>query len=120
MAELTRRYIVMAMATEGPFDTKDPEAAFVLKPWKDPAAIRALEVYRDHCYPELAEELRAWIKVIASGPVIRGGVGARNERHMATKAGHASEPRAKAHPRPKVKMKVAERTVRKIKRKRRP
>ena len=25
----------------------DPEAAFVLRPWKDPAAFRALEAYRE-------------------------------------------------------------------------
>ncbi len=54
MAELTRRYIVMAMATEAPFDLTDVEGVFVLKPWKDPAALRALETYRDNCYPELA------------------------------------------------------------------
>ena len=42
MPELTRRYIVMTMATEAPFDMQDPEAPFVLKPWKDPAALRAL------------------------------------------------------------------------------
>jgi hypothetical protein len=82
MAELTRRYIVMQMATEGPFDAKDPDASFVLKPWKDPAALKALEAYRDHCYPELAAELSAWIAAIASGAAIRGGVGARNEAHL--------------------------------------
>ena len=85
MPELTRRYIVMAMATDAPFDTSDPEAPFVLKPWKDPAALRALEAYREHCYPELAEELGQWIRAVASGPVVRGGVGARNERHMASR-----------------------------------
>ena len=62
MPELTRRYIVMAMATEAPFDVHDPEAPFVLKPWKDPAALRALEAYRDHCYPELAGDLTGWIQ----------------------------------------------------------
>ncbi|HET9854657.1 MAG TPA: hypothetical protein VFR53_06350 [Methylomirabilota bacterium] len=79
MPELTRRYIVMAMATEGPFDVHDPEAPFVLKPWKDPAALRALEAYRDHCYPELAGDLTGWIQAIRTGARIRGGVGARNE-----------------------------------------
>jgi len=42
MAELTRKYVVMALAAEGPFDLSDPDAPFVLKPWKDPAALRAL------------------------------------------------------------------------------
>jgi len=86
MAELTRRYIVMTMATEGPFDRTDPDTPFVLKPWKDPAALRALEAYRAHCYPELGEELGAWIAAISSGPVVRGGVGAKNEQHMTTRA----------------------------------
>jgi hypothetical protein len=79
MAELTRRYIVMQMATEGPFDLADPDAPFVLKPWKDPAALQALIAYRRHCYAELARELDQWIRAIAAGPKIRGGVGARNE-----------------------------------------
>jgi hypothetical protein len=110
MPELTRRYIVMAMATDGPFDTRDTEAPFVLKPWKDPAALRALEAYRDHCYSELAEELTAWIAEISSGPAIRGGVGARNEQHMAaakSKPGRAGA--ARHRPRPKVKVKAARR-----------
>ena len=79
MAELTRRYIVMQMATEGPFDVADPDAPFVLKPWKDPAALQALIAYRKACYPELAEELGQWIVAIGAGPKIRGGVGSRNE-----------------------------------------
>lgn len=85
MPELTRRYIVMAMATEAPFDVHDPEAPFVLKPWKDPAALRALEAYRDHCYPELAGDLTAWIQAIRSGARIRGGVGARNDAYAGSR-----------------------------------
>ena len=81
MTELTRRYVVMAMATDGPFDTRDPEGAFVLKPWKDPAALHALRAYADHCYAELAKDLAAWIRAIERGPVMRGGVGRRNEAH---------------------------------------
>ena len=131
MAELTRRYIVMAMATEGPFDMKDPDAAFVLKPWKDPAALRALATYRDHCYAELAEELGVWITAIASGPVVRGGVGARNEQRMAAQVKARPTPQvkpqakppvksqAKSQPRPKARMKVAERRAPKSKGKRR-
>ena len=127
MPELTRRYIVMAMATDGPFDLKDPEAPFVLKPWKDPAAVRALAAYRDVCYPALAEELTKWVEAISAGPVIRGGVGVRNEQHMAARAKPSAKavgkprqpPRVKTPPRvkmkapPRVKMKVAEPKVRK-------
>ena len=86
MAELSRRYIVMQMATEGPFDLRDPDVPFVLKPWKDPAALKALEAYRDHCYPELAAEISAWIAAIGGGPAIRGTVGVRNEVHLASRA----------------------------------
>jgi hypothetical protein len=108
MPELTRRYIVMAMASEGPFDAHDPEAPFVLKPWKDPAALRALETYRDHCYPELAEDLTAWIRTISSGAKVLGGVGARNEAHIASR----SRSRAVARPKAKAKAK-AKKNIRK-------
>lgn len=97
MAELTRRYVVMTMAAEAPFDPSDPDAVFVLKPWKDPAALRALAVYRDNCYPELGRDIEAWIRVIAAGPVVRGDVGRRNEPHV--KAAGGSGPRP-ASPRP--------------------
>jgi hypothetical protein len=81
MAELVRKYVVMAVAAPEPFDPSDPDGAFVLKPWKDPAALAALRAYRDHCYPELARELDAWMRAIAAGPVVRGDVGRRNEPH---------------------------------------
>ena len=95
MAELTRRYVVMAMATDGPFDTRDPEGAFVLRPWKDPAALHALRAYADRCYPELARDLAAWIRAIEKGPVVRGDVGRRNEAH-ARAAAPAAKVRAAA------------------------
>ena len=85
MAELTRRYIVMPMSVEGPFDPLDPDASFVLKPWKDPAALAALEAYRASCYPELARDIAAWVAAIRSGPTIRGSVGARNESYLASR-----------------------------------
>ena len=84
MSELTRRYVVMTMATEAPFDPSDPEGVFVLKPWKDPAALRALAAYRQNCYPELGRDLEAWIRMIEAGPVVRGDVGRRNESHVKT------------------------------------
>jgi hypothetical protein len=119
MPELSRRYIVMTMATEGPFDLKDPEAPFVLKPWKDPAAVRALEAYREHCYAELAEELGEWLKVIESGPVIRGGVGTRNERHMSERAQARPKQRPTPRRRARAKLKAAGREVGRKKRKKR-
>jgi hypothetical protein len=79
--ELTRRYVVMRLATDAPFDPADRNAAFVLKPWKDPAALEALVAYRRVCYPELGRDLQAWIEMIGAGPADRGDVGARNEAH---------------------------------------
>ncbi len=112
MAELTRRYIVMQMAAEGPFDLTDPDAAFVLKPWKDPAALWALTVYREHCYPELAQELDQWIKAIMAGPKIRGGVGSRNELMAPARL----KPAPKARPKAKSKAKPAKLKKKKVKR----
>jgi hypothetical protein len=82
MPELTRRYVVMTMAAAAPFDPVDPDAPFVLKPWKDPAALLALKIYRDHCYPELARDLDRWIQAVEAGPTVRGDVGRRNEEHL--------------------------------------
>jgi hypothetical protein len=101
----------MTMATEAPFDLEDPEAPFVLKPWKDPAALRALEAYREHAYPELASDLAAWIQAITSGPTVRGGVGARNEAHLASQP--KARPAAKVRPRPKAKPKAAAKVAKK-------
>src|SRR5437867_6536 len=95
MAELTRRYVVMAMATDAPFDTRDPEGAFVLRPWKDPAALHALRAYAERCYPELAGDLAAWIRAIEKGRVVRGDVGRRNEAHARAAAPSAPARRAK-------------------------
>ena len=102
MAELTRRYIVMQMAAEGPFDIADPDAPFVLKPWKDPAALQALIAYREHCYAELAQELDQWIRAIVAGPKIRGGVGSRNEltAQARRKPAGAAKPKAKSRATP--------------------
>ena len=98
MGELTRRYVVMAMATEGPFDTRDPEGAFVLKPWKDPAALHALRAYADRCYAELAKDVAAWILAIERGPVVRGDVGRRNEEHLRVATGARRAKPAKRRP----------------------
>ena len=103
MPALTRRYVVMPLATEAPFDPRDPDGAFPLKPWKDPAALRALRTYRDNCFPELRRDLDAWIRVIEAGPSLRGDVGRRNEPHVKGPAsrsgrtgGRARRPAAKS------------------------
>mgnify|MGYP001325750106 CR=1 FL=1 len=108
MAELTRRYIVMQMAAEGPFDIADPDAPFVLKPWKDPAALQALIAYREHCSAELAEELDQWIMAIVAGPKIRGGVGSRNELTAPARRmpAVAAKPKRKSKLKPEAKSKA--------------
>jgi hypothetical protein len=103
MAELTKRYVVMPLASEAPFDVKDPDGAFVLKPWKDPAALRVLETYRHNCYPALARALDAWLRAIKAGPRLRGGVGRRNEAFLKPEPpAWAAKPRARATPRAKI------------------
>jgi len=111
MAELTRRYIVMQMAAEAPFDITDPDAPFVLKPWKDPAALQALIAYRQHCYAELAQELDQWIRAIGAGPKVRGGVGSRNELTSLARR----KPIAAAKPKVKSKVKVLKKLKKKVK-----
>ena len=95
MSELTRRYVVMALASTAPFDVEDREGVFVLKPWKDPAALRALAAYRENCYPELARDLDAWIRAIQGAPSVRGDVGRRNAPHVRPPSGHGGKRPAK-------------------------
>jgi hypothetical protein len=95
MSALTRRYVVMTLATEAPFDPGDPDGPFVLRPWKDPAALRALRTYRDNCFPELRRDLDAWIRAIEAGPTLRGDVGRRNEPHLQDVA-RAARPASRA------------------------
>lgn len=111
MPELTRRYVVMAMASEAPFDPHDHDSVFVLKPWKDPAALRALAAYRANCYPELGRDLEAWIRVIEAGPAVRGDVGRRNEPHLRPTAAEKPERgRARAAHPARARRKRADRT----------
>jgi hypothetical protein len=116
MPELTRRYVVMTMATEAPFDVADPEGVFVLKPWKDPAALRALRAYADCCYPELARDLAEWIRAIEHGPAVRGGVGRRNEEHVRGAATSRRTRRPARAPKPRRVPRKAARATRKRRR----
>jgi hypothetical protein len=114
MPELTRRYIVMAMATEAPFDVSEPDGVFVLKPWKDPAALRALETYWDNCYPELARDLEEWIRAIRSGATVRGDVGTRNEPFVKSAApGRRRPPAPRKRARPATRAAARKRARRK-------
>ena len=116
MPELTRRYVVMTVATEGPFDVADPEGVFVLKPWKDPAALHALRAYADRCYSELARDLAAWIRAIERGPVVRGDVGRRNEAHAGRVTKSRRTPRPARAPKKPRRVSGAGRTTKKRRR----
>lgn len=110
MPELTRRYVVMTMAAAAPFDHADRDAPFVLKPWKDPAALAALKAYRNHCYAELARDLDEWIRAIEAGPVARGDVGQRNETHLASARPARGRPATRGAARLTVRQKPKART----------
>ncbi len=120
MPELTRRYVVMTMAAAAPFDHADRDAPFVLKPWKDPAALAALKAYRNHCYAELARDLDEWIRAIEAGPVGRGDVGQRNEAHLASVGSARARPAARGAGRVTVKGRPKARAKAQTKRRRGP
>jgi hypothetical protein len=120
MPELTRRYVVMTMAAAAPFDRADHDAPFVLKPWKDPAALVALKAYRGHCYPELARDLDEWIRVIEAGPALRGDVGRRNEAYLASGKSARARPATRVARGGTAKRKTGVRTNAKAKRPRVP
>lgn len=120
MPELTRRYVVMPLATDAPFDPNDRDGVFVLKPWKDPAALRALAAYRDNCYPELARDLDAWIRAVEGGPKVRGDVGRRNDSHVRGGAPHGRKAGAtRGHPRAKAGARHPRRPARRTPRRKR-
>jgi hypothetical protein len=120
MSELTRRYVVMTMAAAAPFDHADRDAPFVLKPWKDPAALVALKAYRDHCYAELARDLDEWIRAIEAAPVLRGDIGQRNEAHLASARAAPAPPGAGGARRPGAKPRTRTRAKARAKRPRIP
>ncbi len=67
----------IAMLSTDPGDIDSP---FVLMPRKDPAAFAALVIYSEHCEPELANEIKAWLYKIAEAEPVFGTQGARNFR----------------------------------------
>ncbi len=59
-------------------DTQDVDSPFVLKPRKDPAAMKALECYADFCELELSKQIKRWIQLIKKAPKVVGTQGKRN------------------------------------------
>jgi len=60
----------------------DPDSPFVLMPRKDPAAFNAVMTYARYCEPDLAAEIRDWLREIANAPAEYGTQGARNLKNM--------------------------------------
>lgn len=59
-------------------DPGDINSPFVLMPRKDPAAFAAMTAYMQFCEPQLANEIRAWLRTIAQAEPVYGTQGARN------------------------------------------
>ncbi len=57
---------------------EDPSSPFVLMPMKDPAAYEAMFFYAQLCEPDLAAEIRDWLRLIAEAPPLYGTQGVRN------------------------------------------
>lgn len=60
------------------------DSPFVLMPRKDPAALAAMVTYARMCEPQLANEIKAWLRTVVEAPVSFGTQGERNL--MAAKA----------------------------------
>lgn len=65
----------LAMVSTDPDDIDSP---FVLMPRKDPVAYEAMRLYMQLCEPQLASEIRAWLRKIAAAEPVYGTQGKRN------------------------------------------
>ena len=61
-------------------DPRDVNSPFVLMPRKDPAAFMAMVTYARLCEPQLATEIKAWLREIVEAPMVFGTQGERNYR----------------------------------------
>ena len=96
MAEprLRPKYMVAKIGVDGKMfspgmksvDPDNVDSPFVLMPRKDPAAYEALYVYMQLCEPQLANEIRAWLRKIAEADSIYGTQGERNRRSIRLKS----------------------------------
>lgn len=60
----------------------NPNSPFVLMPRKDPAAFSAMMAYARYCEPDLAAEIRDWLRKVAEAPPEYGTQGTRNLKNM--------------------------------------
>lgn len=66
-------------------DPDDIDSPFVLMPRKDPAAFAAMGTYMELCEPQLANEIRVWLRKIAAAEPAFGTQGKRNFSAIRTK-----------------------------------
>lgn len=84
--KLRPKYIVVKIGVDGKMsgskmkstDSEDVDSPFVLMPRKDPAAYEAMRAYMVFCEPQLANEIRAWLRKIAQAEPVYGTQGSRN------------------------------------------
>ena len=82
--KLRPKYLVYRIEQEIPSvgmsstDPEDVDSPFVLMPRKDPSAFAALCTYMNMCDNQLANEIHAWLKTIASADPILGTQGLAN------------------------------------------
>lgn len=84
--KLTPRYRVINLETGRTAESvnfTDGEPYFVLSPERDPAALEALKRYAEACEPELAQDIKQWIRKIEGrrGKNL-GKMGTLNAQHM--------------------------------------
>ena len=72
-------------------DPDDVDSPFVLMPRKDPAAYDAMRIYAQLCEPQLANEIRAWLRNIAQAEPVYGTQGIRNRTAIRLKMLHEAE-----------------------------
>jgi len=63
-------------------DPDDVDSPFVLMPRKDPVAFSAMLTYARYCEPGLGNEIKAWLRKVASADVVTGTQGMRNQKAM--------------------------------------
>lgn len=63
-------------------DPSSPDSPFVLMPRKDPSAFAAMLTYANCCEPQLAGEIRAWLRSIVEEHPLYGSQGERNWRYL--------------------------------------
>lgn len=78
-----------AIAAEGGMKSTDPgdvDSPFVLKVRRDPAAFVAMVAYTNYCEPQLAGEIRAWLRRVAEATPVFGSQGELNYRYVRSRS----------------------------------